>query len=472
MEIVEKALNIVKKKINEKKFQDSEILCDQILKIDPKNIHVLELMAITKKYLEKPEESLKYFKKIVSLSPNNYNGLNNLGLSYMKIGNYEKSIECFTKASTLDKNKNHHWKNLACVFREKGEFEKSINFYQIALKNYANDDESLVGLAESNMEVLNIKEAIKLLKQAIKINRKNTAAAMDLAYAYFLNGEFEKGYKQYQNRFKHYKHLNKYKNFKKWRKEKGKILLFCEQGIGDLFNFLRFGDLVENASLLVPENTYDLLSKQNFKFKIIKKIEEDFDYQYSILDLPYLFKTYKNKITKNNHPYIKSIKKFNFNAYKDYIKIGICWAGNPNHPRDRFRSCNLNLFKKIKNKNIKLFSLQKDTRKRYRNGQVIDLCENCDDMKVVNMSPFIKDWTDTAGIIEEMDVVISVDTSILHLSSAMGKKTIGLLPYLPDWRWGIKGENIWYQNLKLIKQNNPGDWEGVFQIIKSRTYLN
>jgi hypothetical protein len=178
--------------------------------------------------------------------------------------------------------------------------------------------------------------------------------------------------------------------------------------------------------------------------------------------LPYILKIKKEEIKNNNKPYIKSIKKSNFSNYKDFFKIGICWAGNPNHPRDKFRSCELKLFEKINNEKIKLFSLQKDTRKRYRNGKTIDLCENCQNLKIVDMSSFMNDWSDTAAIIEGLDLIISVDTSILHLAGSMGKKCIGLLPYLPDWRWRLDAKNIWYENLKIFKQESFNDWNSVF----------
>jgi ADP-heptose:LPS heptosyltransferase len=82
---------------------------------------------------------------------------------------------------------------------------------------------------------------------------------------------------------------------------------------------------------------------------------------------------------------------------------------------------------------------------------------------MIDMSPYMNDWEDAAAIISGLDLVISVDTSILHLSAAMGKKTFGLLPYLPDWRWELETkDSYWYPNLQLFRQFRPNDWRSVF----------
>lgn len=469
MNIVTKALKLAKKRLEENNFQESEELSDQILRVDPNNIVALELLGISKKYLNKPKESINCFKKITNLCPKNYQGYNNLGLSYMNVEEYDKAIECLLKAAVINPKSHIHWRNLGCVFRAKKEFENSINFYKTALSIKEND-EDLVGLAEVCMELLNIKEAIKHLRRAIKINKNNTAAHVDLGYAYFLNEDFYNGYKKYQYRFKHYSHLKQYKKYKKWKGQEGKVLLFCEQGTGDIFNFIRFVDSIKNKNIkvLIPEDVAALLHNQNFNFEIITSIKENFDYACSIIDLPHILKISKEEIKNSFEPYIKSKISCNFSNYKEFYKIGICWTGNPRHLRDEFRSCRLSLFKEISEiQGVKLFSLQKDFRKRCMNGKIIDFCENSDHMKVVDMSPFMKDWNYTASIINELDLIISVDTAVLHLSAAMGKKTIGLLPKLPDWRWELNYDStFWYPSLKILRQKNTNQWNDVFEEAK------
>jgi len=475
MKIITKALKLAKKRLEENKFEECEEISDQILRISPNNIFALELAAISKKYLSKTKESIKCFEKITKICPQNYQGYNNLGLSYMNVGDYDKAVEYLLKAATSNQKSNIHWRNLGCVFRAKKEFKNSINFYKASLQIKEND-EDLVALAETYMEILDVKNAIKCLKKAIKINKNNTAARVDLSYAYLLLGDFQKGYKEYQYRFKHYSHLENYNNFKHWTgQEEGKLLLFCEQGIGDLFNFIRFTKKIKNKNIkiLTTKEASNLL-KKNFDIEIINEIKEKFDYACSIVDLPKILKISKEEIENSFEPYIKSTIPCNFSNYKNNYKIGICWAGNPRHLRDEFRSCNLSLFKNInKIKNVKLFSLQKDTRKIFRCGKIVDFCEDSEGMNIVDMSPFMLDWEYTSSIINELDLVVSVDTSVLHLAAAMGKPTLGIIPHLPDWRWGlINQKNIWYPNLKLFRQKTPCDWTNVFQEIEKEIRIN
>jgi len=119
--------------------------------------------------------------------------------------------------------------------------------------------------------------------------------------------------------------------------------------------------------------------------------------------------------------------------------------------------------------NIKLFSLMKDTRTRayVHENKPIDLTEGAEDMKVVDLREHINDFEDTAAIINSLDLVIGVDTAVMHLAGAIGKPSILLLPWNPDWRWELEGsDTIWYGNMHIIRQKTKGDWKPVFEEAK------
>jgi ADP-heptose:LPS heptosyltransferase len=118
---------------------------------------------------------------------------------------------------------------------------------------------------------------------------------------------------------------------------------------------------------------------------------------------------------------------------------------------------------------VKLFSLQKDYRPRkYHDSEdVIDLCS--DGPAVVDLSPMLNNFDDTASFVAGMDLVISVDTAVMHLSAAMGKETWGLIPYNPDWRWGLYGSDTpLYSNLKLFRQTQKNDWRSVMGAVGAK----
>ncbi|MGD1851943.1 MAG: glycosyltransferase family 9 protein, partial [Cyanophyceae cyanobacterium] len=142
-------------------------------------------------------------------------------------------------------------------------------------------------------------------------------------------------------------------------------------------------------------------------------------------------------------------------------KVGITWAGSPTQGRDRDRSCHLSQFiPLLKQSNCAFYSVQKG---EMAEAQLQDLP---DDVDVVNLGEKFTDFADTAAAIAQLDLVITVDTSVAHLSGAMGKPTWVLLCHNPDWRWMLE-ENTspWYPTLRLFRQLDFGDWDQVFKTV-------
>ena len=247
--------------------------------------------------------------------------------------------------------------------------------------------------------------------------------------------------------------------------------MYCEQGTGDMIQFVRYVPrltaMEANVILDVPPSLETLFTP--FGKTRIEYRDEPYDYHCSILSLIYLLNIPQGEYAENV-PYLEAQPLLDMTDYASNFKIGIVWAGNPGHPNDINRSCHLSLFRKIANlPNVKLFSLQKETSKRVYSSNPnnqIDLSDNCDDLKVVDMADFLIDYKATASVVNEMDLIITVDTSVLHLAGALGKETWGLIPYNPDWRWQASGStNVWYPSVILYRQQVPGDWESVFEKI-------
>ena len=116
-------------------------------------------------------------------------------------------------------------------------------------------------------------------------------------------------------------------------------------------------------------------------------------------------------------------------------------------------------------RSVKLFSLMKDCRARTYDGrETIDLSAGTSDMRVVDMSAHMGTYMDTARIVNSLDMVVGVDTSVIHLAGAMGKPAICLLAWNPDWRWGLEGDSsAWYPSVKFIRQGKRGCWDDVFE---------
>lgn len=135
----------------------------------------------------------------------------------------------------------------------------------------------------------------------------------------------------------------------------------------------------------------------------------------------------------------------------------------------------LNNFEEISNlQNIELYSLQKNliAERDWGYYGTVNLLQNSQNVKMIDLSENINDLKDLASCINAMDLIISVDTSVLHLASAMGKPTWALLAYLNDWRWGTDETSVWYPSTKLIRQKTHRNWKQVFDEVLNLLKLN
>jgi ADP-heptose:LPS heptosyltransferase len=219
-----------------------------------------------------------------------------------------------------------------------------------------------------------------------------------------------------------------------------------------------------------PQSLYRLLENCNGIDEIIEKssmntLSVQPDIHTHLLDLPGIFDTTLKSIP-SHIPYITPdpilvdqwTSRLNVN---DDLKIGIVWAGNPDHTRDRDRSCSLADFAKLADiPGLSFYSLQKGHNSIASDNPHIE-------MKIVNLDNELTDFADTAAVIANLDLVISVDTAVAHLTGAIGKPVWTLLPFAPDWRWLLKrNDSPWYPTMRLFRQNQPGDWTEVFEQVR------
>lgn len=186
----------------------------------------------------------------------------------------------------------------------------------------------------------------------------------------------------------------------------------------------------------------------------------DVDYAISICSLPGLFKAGIKPIP--NKSYIESFNDRSGDIVTDKLKVGLCWAGNADHSNDYRRSIHLGkLAPLFALDNVQLFSLQKSVESRVWSGKPIEL-NNMPFGSMIDLSSRLNDFSDTADFVEQMDVVVTVDTSVAHLAAAMGKPTWVLIDKINDWRWGESGETSeWYPSMRLFRQDKLFEWEPV-----------
>ena len=250
------------------------------------------------------------------------------------------------------------------------------------------------------------------------------------------------------------------------------VLLYVEQGLGDFIQFCRYVELVADLGakviLEVPRPLVGLMRNLEGISELVTQGEDlpFFDYQCPLLSLPLAFNTNINTIPSsigyiNLDNHLKEIMEWKVRlGLKSKPRVGLVWSGNPQHRNDHNRSILLRDILPFLPNQFQYINLQKEVRE-------VDKLTLDSNSHILSFTSHLHDFVDTAALIDNLDLVISVDTSVAHLSGALGKKTLLLLPYMPDWRWLLdKEDSPWYPSMKLYRQSAIDDWNSVLDRVK------
>ena len=478
------SLGIIYFNLNE--YEKSAECYKKIIELNSKNAEAQYSLGVCYQNLDNNDLALKQYKKAIELNPGYIDAFNNLGLLYSSLKNYDEAEKCFNNALKYNSKYFNSIINLGTIKLHKDDFDTALDYFKKALEISVNENNDAgKSVAYSNIGFValrrkHLREAIKYFNIGIELDRESVLAHYNKAEALLMLGEFEEGWKEYEWR-QGRKDFGKRKFDKKFISEydlKGKrVLVYAEQGLGDAIQFIRYLPMLKEKGcyiilecgkelhgLLYNFNSVDEIIERNF----VERPEIKYDYEVPLLSLPLYFKTNADNIPAAV-PYLsvkKDLKEKWANIINDNekMKIGIAWAGSPIHTNDRHRSVRLQQFLSLLSvEGTHFYSLQKG----FPVIQAYDY-----QLLLTNLDEHIKSFADTSAVIENLDLIITVDTSVAHLAGALGKTSWVLLPYLPDWRWLVEGENsIWYPSIKLYRQPKMGDWNSVFKELQKDLVL-
>ena len=426
----------------------------------------------------KVAEAIAHFQQAISLKSDYAEAYSNLGMAWQKQGKFAEAIAHYQTAIELKPSYYQPIYNLANAWREQGKIAEAIAEYQKAIKIAPNLAEGYNNLAICFKELGNVSEAIAHHKQALTLEPKNAEFHYNLGIVLLLSGDLENGFAEYEWRWKSPRFIRNSSTYSLnlncplWTGEnlEGKtILLYCEQGFGDSIQFIRYIPFVKNQGgkvvVICPEPLVRLFSKIPGIDQLISRISAipEIQVRAPLMSLPHLLGTTLETIPAPI-PYLENVegKEFSLDGVAPgrlaNLKVGIVWECNAEHPTAIQRSCSLADFEPLLQiPDLAFYSLQKDTKVEPKTevNYLVSLGEN------------LEDFADTAAIIDQLDLVITVDTSVAHLAGAMGKLVWVLLPFAPDWRWMLEREDSpWYPTMRLFRQSQPGEWSDVFIAVK------
>ena len=364
-------------------------------------------------------------------------------------GNTEQAAAGFRRTVTLDPGHGGGWNNLGLVERRLGRH----------------------------------KESLAAHARSMAADPDNPRARFNAGMAHLTLGGFEAGWPLYEARIE-IESVARMAGLRtgipRWRGEplgRRTLLVEAEQGLGDTIQFVRYLPLLrsrpgaEDASvtLACDQAMLRLLSGFPGVDRLLEKpsrkkpLPRGHDLVVSLMSLPALFETNTDTIPADIpylHPHPTLIPQWAARMDAKTFKVGIVWAGRPQHDNDRNRSVTLDdLAPLAKIRGAALYSLQKGPAEEA-------LANPPKGMKITPLGNRIADFADTAAAIANLDLVVSVDTAVAHLAGALGKPVWTLLPYVPDWRWMLeRTDSPWYPTMQLFRQDAPGDWTGVVATI-------
>ena len=397
--------------------------------------------------------------------------LNNRGNTLKELKRFDEALASFDRALAVRPDYADALNNRGNTSKELKRFDEALASYDGALAVRPEHAEALNNRGNSLNEQKRFDEALASYDRALAVRPDYADAHWNESLVRLLTGDFARGWEKFEWRWKNESLNLSPRNFAQplWLGENGiagkTILLHSEQGLGDTIQFCRYAPLVAargaRVLLQVPESLQDLMASLAGVAQVIGSTSKlpDFDLHSPLLSLPLAFGTRLDTIPSAT-PYLsassESVRSWNISLGLKYRpRIGLVWSGNPAHKNDHNRSIKLETLLPLLDIDATFVSLQKDI-------HADDASVLKDRSDLLNFGDKLKDFSETAGLVSNLDLVISVDTSVAHLAGALAKPVWVLLPFLSDWRWLLdRDDSPWYPTARLFRQHAAGDWSGV-----------
>jgi len=467
----------------ERKLDQAIELYKKALEISPNSAEIYSNLGLAHFFLKKNDKAITYFKKAIKINKNNKNPYKYLGKIFDRMNNHVKSIHYLKQALLLDPNDFDCKFLISSSLVKLKKFDLAEKFCKSLLVSHPNNVFVIYNTAYVLKMQGKFKEAIPYYKKTLQLDPHMDIAHLGFAKSLLATGNFQEAWEHFEYRFAQMKQHKKMFNYQNLTLDDfiGKsILIRSEWGLGDMMHFIRYAkrlkDIGAKKIIVQAHNPLVPIFKNCDYIDYVLKhgdLSPQFDIQIPAMSLPLLFKTTIETVPADI-PYLYADKKL-VQHWKEKLssdksfKIGICWHAKPIFLEENYftkRSVPLKLFASLAEvENVQFYSLQKI----YGTDQLNDLPEN------FAIETFGQDFDnthgrfmDTAAVIENLDLIISADTSIVHLAGAMGKKVWVLIPYVAEWRWLQEIEKTpWYpDNMRLFRQKEPQNWQTVIEKIK------
>jgi tetratricopeptide (TPR) repeat protein len=425
----------------------------------------------------------------IALSPHSEKAHYNRGNVLLELNNLEMALESYNRAISINKDYAFALSGRGTTFRELNQFEAALADYERAIEIKPNFAAAYSNRGTAQLRMGRLNAALESYNKAIAIDPESGQAHMSRAHARLLAGDFENGWVDFEWRWKFGDGLfdRERRKFRKPAWSGGEplcgktILLHSEQGLGDTLQFCRYASIVAQMGARViletPAPLKTLLASVEGVACLVEDggILPDFHYHCPLLSLPLALNTTLSTIPARV-PYLQAQgqKVLDWKerlGEKRKLRVGLTWSGGfrPEQPKlwavNRRRNVPLEKLASLKHPDIEYYTLQKGQPAESELSRLVSV--RWGGPHLIDFTHLLHDFSDTAALVENLDLVISVDTSTVHLAGALGKPVWIMNRFDTCWRWLVdRTDSPWYPTARLYRQQRAGDWDSVVQEIR------
>lgn len=457
------------------RYEEALVAYDKALAINPdyQDIHINR--GNVYKTLKQWDEALACYDKVLEINPLHAESHYNRGNVLTDLKRWDEALASYQQALKIKPLYAEAFNNIAIVMNELARWDEALTHCDQAVLLKEDYAEAYFNRANLLTELMRLDEALVSYDKALYFNTDYVDAYWNKSLLLILTGRYTDGWQLYEWRMRQddLKHSYPFFSEPEWRGQSSiggkRLLIQGEQGFGDVIQFCRYLPKLQSlgAELIfeVHPALVNLLSSLQCSMTLVAKgkVLPQFDAYCPVMSLPFVFGTTVETIPADI-PYLFSdaskVKQWqNKLGNRNLKRIGLAWSGSSTHKKDKNRSLRLEDFLPFTHLPFEWHSLQKEYRQQDKD--ILDLHP-----EIHQHQSDLVDFSDTAALLECMDLVICVDTSIAHVAGALGKPVWILLPYIPDYRWLLdRHDSPWYPSACLYRQDQSRNWQSVIQNI-------
>jgi len=419
------------------------------------------------------DEAVAAGTRAIKLHPSFTAALNNLGIAHFDREEYRVAERYYRRALALDPNFPEAHNNLGNALRAQHKFEQAIPCYEKAIEFKSDYTDAIANLGSVLYIVGRLEDAMSSYQWALTLNPKQADAHSGLGILRLLKGDFAAGWSDYEWRLLSAESRHRPPPGPAWDGSDPagqRIFIYTEQGFGDALQFCRYLPMLRDRGATVlfraAAPVAGLIADNMPGIEVSSSgAMPAYDFHCPLLSLPHRFGTSLATVP-HTAAYLRPREELvarwadRMGAGPE-LKVGLAWTGNPRHINNRSRSTTAEaLLPLLSIAGVRFYSVQVGARA----GELPKRSKGV----VVDLSAALTDFSETAGAVAHLDLVVTVDTSAGHLAAAMGKPVWLMMSWVPDWRWMLEREDSpWYPTMRLFRQRSMGDWSDVVDRVGS-----